>query len=223
MTVAANWIRRIELALVVVGGSLLGGAFAATVSSLDYQAQQEKALLRVDGSADRHLSDRSADPLLLARIEIPRIGVKAIVRAGVDNETLALAVGHITGTALPGEIGKVGLAGHRDTFFRGLRNIRLDDRVRIDVPPHSYDYRVVSLEVVAPTEMRVLDPTGGQELTLVTCYPFGYIGKAPKRFIVRATRVEQPKANPQPGLGNGVSDSLSGQSRTTQSHRRSKL
>jgi sortase A len=204
MTDAAKWLRRFELALMIAGISLLGGAIAATALRWDYQAKQEQAfardedrpaetplaLIRDDSPADQEVIDRSADPLAMFRIEIPRVGVRAIVREGVDDATLALAVGHIGGTARPGEIGNVVLAGHRDTFFRGLRNIRLDDRVRLDVPPNSYEYRVVSLEVVAPSETRVLDPTGGEELTLVTCHPFGFIGHAPNRFIVRAARVE---------------------------------
>jgi sortase A len=197
MTGAAKWLRRLEIASIVAGISLLGGAFAATVHRWDYQARQERAFPRIDAvgvppsaaSAVVSLgSDEALDPLALGRIEIPRIGVRAIVREGADEATLALAVGHVGGTAHPGEIGNTVLAGHRDTFFRALRDIRVDDRVRIVVPPLTYDYRVVSLEVVAPTETRVLDPTPDEVLTLVTCFPFHYIGHAPSRFIVRATR-----------------------------------
>ncbi len=112
------------------------------------------------------------------------------MRHGVDDETLDLAVGHVTDTARPGEIGNTVLAGHRDTFFRGLRNIRMDDRIVLVVPPLEYEYRVVSLEVVPPTEISVLDPTENEVLTLVTCHPFNFIGSAPNRFIVRAERVE---------------------------------
>lgn len=213
MTVAATWLRRLEIVLVIAGISLSGGAVAATVWRWHYQASQERALVQrqealvqqrdavvrqaqlaiIEGSqlAIPPVSiPQFADPFAFARIEIPRVGVSAIVREGVDEKTLALAVGHIEWTALPGEIGNIALAGHRDTFFRGLRNIRLDDRIRLDVPPHTYEYRVVSLEVVAPKETRVLEPTGGQELTLVTCHPFAFIGKAPNRFIVRATLVD---------------------------------
>jgi LPXTG-site transpeptidase (sortase) family protein len=199
MTGAAKWLRRFEIALMVAGISFLGGAFAATVHRWDYQARQERAILRVDGAVDPlcggeavipFRGDGTVDPLALGRIEIPRIGVRAIVREGTDDETLALAVGHVRGTARPGENGNTVLAGHRDTFFRGLRDIRMNDRVRLVVPPRIYEYRVVSLEVVAPDATRVLDPTKDEELTLVTCYPFQYIGHAPNRFIVRAARVE---------------------------------
>lgn len=190
MAGAAKWLRWFEIALMVAGISFLGGAFAATVHRWDYQTRQERAILRAHGAVDPRRGDGAVDALALGRIEIPRIGVRAIVREGTDDATLALAVGHIRGTARPGENGNTVLAGHRDTFFRGLRDIRMNDLVRLVVPPRSYEYRVVSLEVVAPNETRVLDPTGDEELTLVTCYPFHYIGHAPNRFIVRAARVE---------------------------------
>jgi LPXTG-site transpeptidase (sortase) family protein len=145
--------------------------------------------LRGDRAANA-LRVNGADPLALGRIEIPRIGIKAIVREGTDDETLSLAVGHVRGTASPGENGNTVLAGHRDTFFWDLRDIRMNDRVRLVVPPRTYEYRVVSIEVVAPDDTRVLDPTKEEALTLVTCYPFQYIGNAPERFIVRAARAE---------------------------------
>lgn len=134
-----------------------------------------------------------ADPLVIGKIEIPRIEVEAIVREGDDDATLALAVGHVPGTALPSQNGNMVLAGHRDTFFRGLRNIRLNDQILLVVPPHTYEYRVVATQVVAPNEMSVLESRGAEELTLVTCYPFNYVGSAPDRFIVRAARVERPE------------------------------
>ncbi len=148
------------------------------------------APIQHDGAVTPLPADPAIDPLALGRIEIPRIGVTAIVREGADDETLALAVGHVLGTARPGEAGNTVLAGHRDTFFRGLRNIRMNDRVRIVTPPRSFEYRVVSLGVIKPEETRVLDQTSYEALTLVTCYPFQFVGHAPNRFIVRAARVE---------------------------------
>jgi sortase A len=128
-----------------------------------------------------------ADPLVLGRIEIPRIGVTAIVREGDDDTTLAIAVGHISGTARPGERGNMALAGHRDSFFRALRDIRRKDTIRFVTPERSYEYVVDSTEVVGPEDTRVLDPTSDTVLTLVTCFPFKYVGHAPNRFIVRAS------------------------------------
>jgi sortase A len=122
----------------------------------------------------------------LGRIEISRLGISVIIVEGTDEQSLRRAVGHIAGTALPGEKGNVGLAGHRDTFFRALRNIRLNDEVTLTTLAGSYHYRVDSMEVVSPAEGDVLIDTGGSILTLVTCYPFYFVGSAPQRFIVRA-------------------------------------
>jgi sortase A len=122
----------------------------------------------------------------MGRIEIPRLGVSAVIRAGSDARTLQLAVGYIPGTALPGERGNVGLAAHRDTFFRRLRDIRTDDEIRLVTPEGTYLYTVQRTTVVMPKDTWVLDGTSEPMLTLVTCYPFTYIGSAPQRFIVRA-------------------------------------
>ena len=130
---------------------------------------------------------RPAPGSVIGRVEIPRLGVSSIVRAGSDARTLQLAVGHIPGTALPGESGNVGLAGHRDTFFRRLRNIQPDDEIRVVTQAGTFVYRVQRTTIVNPQDVWVLDPTGHPSLTLVTCYPFAYIGSAPQRFIVRAS------------------------------------
>jgi sortase A len=127
----------------------------------------------------------------LGRLEIPRLHVSAIVRAGSDARTLRLAVGHIGGTALPGERGNIGLAAHRDTFFRRLGDIRPNDQVRLVTAAGTFTYRVEGTRVVEPQDLWVLDPTAQSTLTLVTCYPFRYIGSAPQRFIVRAQLADQ--------------------------------
>ena len=197
-----RWLRRAEIALGVIGVLLLGGALATVVRSSLYQARQERAFSASEGEAaaptfrdgaPRPAAPRAspalapgADPLVLGRIEIPRIGVQAIVREGDDDTTLAVAVGHVPGTARPGERGNVALAGHRDSFFRALRNIRVNDVIRFRTPGGPIEYRVESTEVVGPRETRVLASTGESVLTLVTCYPFGFLGRAPKRFVVHA-------------------------------------
>jgi sortase A len=127
--------------------------------------------------------------VLLGRIEISRIGFAAMVMEGIDNRTLRHAVGHIPGTALPGLQGNVGIAGHRDTFFRGLQYIRKEDEITLTTLHGSYRYRVDSTLVVEPREIWVLEDTGDATLTLVTCYPFNYVGPAPLRFIVRARKI----------------------------------
>ncbi len=130
---------------------------------------------------------------LVGRIEIPRLGVSAIVLEGVESSTLRRGVGHIPDTPLPGGAGNVGLAAHRDSFFRALKDIRKNDTVRVKTLAGTYRYRVEWTRVVEPEQTEVLSPdvdTGG-ELTLVTCYPFNYVGSAPHRFIVRARQVAE--------------------------------
>ena len=129
---------------------------------------------------------------LIGRIEISRLGLSAIIAEGTDKTTLRRAVGHIPGTALPGQPGNTGLAGHRDTFFRPLRDVLQNDVITLTTPGGEYRYRVVSTRVVKPTEFSVFRPTGNEILTLATCYPFNFVGAAPNRFIVRAERVAGP-------------------------------
>ena len=126
------------------------------------------------------------DGAVIGRIDISRIGVSVMVVEGVASRNLKLGAGHIPGTALPGEPGNVGIAAHRDTFFRKLREIRSDDTITLTTLAGSYRYAVESSDVVAPTDVQVLAPSPEPSLTLVTCYPFYYVGSAPKRFIVRA-------------------------------------
>jgi sortase A len=127
----------------------------------------------------------------LGRIEIPRIGLAAMIMEGVDAGTLRHAVGHIPGTPLPGQPGNVALAGHRDTFFRPLRNIQDGDKITLTTLDGSFVYRVDVTSIVEPEDVGVLSNTGEAVLTLVTCYPFHFVGPAPKRFIVRAHRISE--------------------------------
>jgi sortase A len=131
---------------------------------------------------------------VIGRLSVPRLRFSAMVREGVDPRTLRVAVGHIPLTALPGQAGNVGLAGHRDTFFRGLKDLRLRDEIRFSTPRGNFKYQVESLTVVDPDNVAVLAPTRENVLTMVTCYPFSYIGSAPKRFVVRAKQVSPEAA-----------------------------
>ena len=126
---------------------------------------------------------------LIGRMEIQRLSVSVLVVEGTGKTTLRHAAGHIIGTALPGRSGNVGIAGHRDTFFRRLQHIRRDDIITLTTLRGEYRYRVVSTTVVNPEDVSVLDPDGNEILTLVTCYPFYFVGSAPQRFIVRAERI----------------------------------
>ena len=126
---------------------------------------------------------------LIGRLEIPRLLLSDVVAEGIGRTTLRRGVGHIPGTALPGHPGNVGLAGHRDTFFRSLKDVKIDDEVQFSTLAGNFKYEVESLRVVDPENVGVLAPSGHNVLTLVTCYPFYYVGPAPKRWIVRARQV----------------------------------
>jgi sortase A len=127
---------------------------------------------------------------LIGRLEIQRLGLSVMVTEGDDHRTLRRAVGHIPGTALPGQIGNIALTGHRDTFFRPLRNIRIDDIVTLSTLQGAFRYRVLATQVVSPDHVSVLDPGRNETLTLITCHPFYFVGAAPNRFIVRAERIQ---------------------------------
>jgi sortase A len=133
---------------------------------------------------------RSATPLGLGIVEIDRLGLSVLVRPSASMEDLDKGAGWVRGTARPGQSGNVVIAGHRDTFFRELRNIRLGDHVALLTPSGRKRYVVKQTLVVEPTETDVLQPTPSAMLTLVTCFPFEYIGTAPKRFIVRASALD---------------------------------
>lgn len=140
----------------------------------------EQRIRQYEKSLNAHI-----DPPI-AVIRISRINVEAPVLEGTDDVTLNRGVGHITTTARFGEHGNVGIAGHRDGFFRGLKNIKVGDHIEVEEPDRIETYIVDRLEIVSPDDVRVLRSSGKSELTLVTCYPFHYIGRAPERFIVHA-------------------------------------
>jgi sortase A len=123
---------------------------------------------------------------LMGRIEIPRLGMKVAILEGTTSQTLQLGVGHIGGTAFPGEPGNFGIAGHRDTYFRALKDIRAGDEIQVQTSTGLSTYQVDRLQIVAPSDVGVLAQSAQTAITLVTCYPFYYIGAAPRRFIVHA-------------------------------------
>jgi len=127
---------------------------------------------------------RSGEPI--GRIEIPRLHISVMVFEGTGPKILRVAAGHIEGTALPGTSGNIGIAAHRDTFFRPLRDVRPQDGILLTTSYGTFRYVVDAIEIVDPTDVQVLDRTSDPRLTLVTCYPFTYVGAAPKRFVVHA-------------------------------------
>jgi sortase A len=193
----------------VLGGTWAGARGLAHVSKVSSLRAFENARLArpgevvgvaptlAAGSLDQILWDRGrirAYVLALARpappplavLRIPRLGLDVPVLEGTGEWTLDRAVGHIPGTARPGEIGNVGIAGHRDGFFRVLKDIAPGDLMELALATEVRRYRVRELSIVRPGDVGVLAPGRESLLTLVTCYPFYFVGSAPQRFIVRA-------------------------------------
>lgn len=210
----AAWVRVIRLMLLSVGLGLLSAAGYMLIRARVFQIYEGRAfdslLSQQDarplhsGAAAGLSTTQSRTPrhfkLLLrgepiARIEIPSVGLKTLVLEGDDARTLELGAGHIPGTALPGADGNIGIAGHRDTVFRCLRNLKKNQIIILDTPDARYTYRVEALTVVNPTQTSVLRCSHQDVLTLVTCYPFHFIGAAPQRFIVRARMVSPLSVN----------------------------
>ena len=178
----------VERVLFVLGALLLGWYLMQHAITAYEQAAANRELESVHLAVGKPASivPQLTPGTLIGRVEIPRVGVSAIVREGDDAATLRHAVGHIRDTALPGREGNAGLAGHRDTFFRGLKGVRVGDRITMTTTKGVLEYTVRHTSVVDPDDVTVLSPTEHPTLTLVTCYPFYYIGSAPRRFIVQA-------------------------------------
>lgn len=181
---------KIEFVLLLIGFGCVGW-YLFHVAERNLQQSYDSARLSPPPAEKLEKKRPSLPPgELIGRIEIPRIKISATVREGADDKVLKNAAGHVPYTALPGEVGNVGIAAHRDSFFRNLRHIREGDTIRFVTPSATYEYEVDSLKIVYPTNVEVLDPTNEPVLTLVTCFPFNYVGSAPKRFIVRARQID---------------------------------
>ena len=189
-------IERLLLLVALAAFGYVAGSVGGATLYQDYESKQLDAVLR--GAQPAARANVAVQRRVLGRLEIPTLGVSTIVREGEDARTLQLAVGHIAGTALPGAAGNMGLAGHRDTFFRRLREIDPGDVIRLVAVEGTYTYVVDSTQIVDPDDLWVLDPTPEPSLTLVTCYPFTYLGTAPERFIVRARLVPNAPAPAKP-------------------------
>jgi len=187
-------LRGLLLLVAVSCLSLYSYAFLERVGSQAYAAW----------SFDHSVKRPSAGPLkaihagplagnsIVGRLWIPKLRLSAMVREGDDARTLRRAVGHIPATPFPGQPGNVGVAAHRDTFFRRLGDLQTGDSIGFSTMDGDFTYEVESLRVVAPQDVEVLAPSREKVLTMVTCYPFFYIGNAPKRFIVRARQISGP-------------------------------
>lgn len=181
----------VELLLVTIGALSVGWYAGVRVAAMREQTslsrQLEARTLGTLGTTGTRTSGTiGTTGTFIGRLDVPRLGLSAAARDGVDERTLDLAVGHVPGTALPGDPGNAAFAAHRDTFFRPLRRVQTGDVVSVSTPRGTYRYLVTSTRVVNPDDVSVLDATREPTLTLVTCYPFTYIGSAPYRFVVRA-------------------------------------
>jgi sortase A len=153
---------------------------------------EQHVTVRPPGAADT--SSVPVAGTVVGKLIAPRLGLSATVLEGSDDGTLAKAAGHIEDTPLPGRSGNVGIAGHRDTIFRALRRVKPGEEFDVKTADGLFRYRVTRTLIVKPEDVYVLDPTPQPTLTLVTCWPFQFIGHAPKRFIVQAEQLQAGEA-----------------------------
>jgi len=207
-----RWTRALEWFLLVVGVLMVGVYVGARIhrsvlSRAEVERFKDKVLVTKELDAGAEVLGEKPDFSLwspkrvkgyeeslashfapaLALLRIPKINLEVPVLEGTDDLSLNRAVGHIVGTAKPGEDGNVGIAGHRDGFFRGLKNVSTGDTIEIVTPESAVKYVIDEITVVDPSNVKVLAPRAQPSITLVTCYPFYFIGSAPQRYIVRAS------------------------------------
>jgi len=180
--------RRASWVLLGVGILLLVYAAYVVIDARIYEARVLRRLAQ-DRSA-RVAVPQPVEGAGIGAIRIGRLGLSAVVVQGESEAILQRAVGHLVRTALPGNEGNVVLAGHRDTLFRPLKDILEGDRITLQTAEREFEYVVESTSIVTPTDVGVIEPSGGHTLTLITCFPFYYVGPAPKRFIVVARETE---------------------------------
>ncbi len=168
---------------VQIEGELLEGASdpgLALSNPVDTSLWSEKRLL------DYQQTLLTDSPTPLAILHVPKVGIEVPVFVGTEEWAITRGAGWIDWTAPPGGPGNAGIASHRDGFFRPLKDVEVGDSLVLETPTGSIDYRIVSLQIVEPNDVSVLDPTEESTVTLVTCYPFYFVGSAPHRFIVTA-------------------------------------
>jgi sortase A len=189
-----RFVQRFFLAVGFITLVYAGGTFAYAEFYQRYQAWKfdhkiEAFKLTTDAST---LTESVVEPVelgegdLIGKLEIPEVGISVMVLHGIEEETLNAGAGHVPGTPLPGGDGNSAIAGHRDTFFRKLEGIRAGDRIRFSTVHGTSEFVVDSTEIVEPADTQVMESRGQPELTLITCYPFYFVGPAPHRFIVHA-------------------------------------
>jgi sortase A len=197
-------LRRIQNIFWALGCAIVGICALAYIRGAVFQYSEQRRFQKTISSSTKErpgpVGSNAPIPLrlhvtegaLLGRMEIPRLGLSVILVEGVRPRNLRLAVGHIPGTAFPDELGNLGLAGHRDTFFRELKQIRRGDLIIVRTIRGVTQYSVEWTRIVKPKNIDVLEASPVPVLTLVTCYPFYFVGPAPERFIVRAHSIGIP-------------------------------
>jgi LPXTG-site transpeptidase (sortase) family protein len=193
-------VRRLfALLFVLIGFIVIIGSGLALFWSDELQRLYMPSLPSIERQSGADSTNRPEAELgkPIGSIEIPRLGLSSLVLEGDDAAALLLGVGHLSDTPLPWHDGNTVLAAHRDTFFRPLAHIRKGDVIRFSTADAALEYVVKELKVVEPTAVEVLEPTSAATLTLITCFPFDYIGPAPQRFIVRAERRSSSPLEPE--------------------------
>jgi sortase A len=184
-----RWSSRLSF---VIGAVALGYVVFALLDATLYQVSAKRSLetqIQMEKVSHEIRTKPAIKPGdVLGRLDIPRLGLSVAVLQGTGSRMLRRGTGHIEGTPLPGDAGNSGIAGHRDTFFRGLKDIRKNDEIQFQTPTGLFRYEVEWAKVVAPDDLSVLAPSTESALTLVTCYPFYFVGPAPNRFVVRARK-----------------------------------
>jgi LPXTG-site transpeptidase (sortase) family protein len=190
---------RLGWCLIALGLAALAICTTAMLRVVIYQRSAQTEIDRMIAEAPResptiHRTAPDAVKLprgsLIGRVEVPRLNLSAAIAEGDDDSTLEKAAGHLPDTVLPWEpAGNAAIAAHRDGLFRPLRHIQINDEVIVATPRGEFLYRVKKTEVVNPEDVGVLAPTNAPTLTLITCYPFSFVGHAPQRFVVQAERV----------------------------------
>jgi sortase A len=193
----ANILKWLERSLLVIGSVFAVWCVSVIVEQrrtaslpIPEQHVSVKSLPGDVGTSGTRTSPAPATGTVVGKLIAPGLGLSATVLEGTDDRTLARGAGHIEDTPFPGEPGNVGIAGHRDTIFRALRKVKVGDELDVKTATGLYRYRVRRSLIVKPEDVYVLDPTTKPTLTLVTCWPFEFIGHAPKRFIVQAEAIE---------------------------------
>jgi len=194
-------LRWLERGLLAIGVALAAWCAAVLVEARFHNAVPIHGQLTVTQTAVPMLPGDSGDAkpnalsapaagTLLGRLEAPSVRMSANVLEGSDDATLSRGAGNIEDTPFPGQPGNIGIAGHRDTIFRPLRNVKVGDPLTLTTADRTYRFRISKTLIVGPDDVYVLDPTGQPTLTLVTCYPFEFVGHAPRRFIIQASLME---------------------------------